>query len=139
MTVALLLNLKAGLGHHIWDLTYPRVVAIGKWSTYLSVSSDKKVLIIDSLYCYHILGCGVASHKVQHPLSIYSHLSERLVEAGCLRLHGFHSSVHPAPDFSGCIPMYPRPCYLGFARAGDCEMHRLHRRFETDGGVRNHR
>lgn len=40
MTVALLLNLKAGLGHHIWDLTYPRVVAIGKWSTLPSASFD---------------------------------------------------------------------------------------------------
>jgi len=34
MTVTVLLTLKAGLGHHMWDLTYPHVVAIGKWSTH---------------------------------------------------------------------------------------------------------
>jgi hypothetical protein len=33
MTIALLLNIEAGIGHHVWDLTYPRVVAIGRYST----------------------------------------------------------------------------------------------------------
>lgn len=112
MTVALLLNLKAGLGHHIWDLTYPRVVAIGKWSTHPPASTNKQVLTIDSLYCYHPVGCRVASYKVQHPLLVYSHFPKRLVEARGLCLHGFYGSVHPASTFPGCIPMYSSPRYL---------------------------
>jgi hypothetical protein len=108
MTVALILNLEAGLGHHIWDLTYPRVVVIGRWSTYPCLSSNKKVLTIDSLYCYYFMGCRTAPYKVQHPLSLYSHLSEPLAEARDLRLHGFHRSVYPAPTFLAafqCIPV----------------------------------
>jgi hypothetical protein len=26
------LNINAGVGRHIWDLTYPQVFAIGRWS-----------------------------------------------------------------------------------------------------------
>jgi hypothetical protein len=37
MTVALLLHVKAGIGQHVWDLTYPRVMAIGRWSMLLLV------------------------------------------------------------------------------------------------------
>jgi hypothetical protein len=32
MTVLLLFNVEAGIGRHVWDLTYPDVVAIQKWS-----------------------------------------------------------------------------------------------------------
>jgi hypothetical protein len=34
MTVCLLLNVEAGIGRHLWDLTYPRVMAIGKLSMF---------------------------------------------------------------------------------------------------------
>jgi hypothetical protein len=139
MTVALLLNLKAGLGHHIWDLTYPRVVAIGKWSKHSSDSSTLKVLTIDSLYCYPALGCRAASYKVQYSLSIYSHLSKRLVEARNLRLHGFHGSVYPAPTVSGGVPVHSSTRHLEPPRAENCEMHRLYRCLEIDGRIRNHR
>ena len=33
MTVALLLNVKSGIGRHVWDLSYSQVMAIGRWST----------------------------------------------------------------------------------------------------------
>jgi hypothetical protein len=139
MTVALLLNLKAGLGYHIWDLTYQRVVSIGRWSMYSSANSVNSVLTIDSLYCHHVLGCRIAPYKVQHPLSIYPHLSEPLAEAGGLRLYGLHGSIHHSPNLSGCLPMHSSPRYMGPPRAGNCEMHRLYRRLETDGCIRNHR
>jgi hypothetical protein len=32
MTVFLLFNVDAGIGHHIWDLSYQQVMGIGKWS-----------------------------------------------------------------------------------------------------------
>jgi hypothetical protein len=37
MTVALLINVDAGLGRHVWDLSYPDVVAIQRWSKHTSM------------------------------------------------------------------------------------------------------
>ncbi|KAF1935160.1 hypothetical protein EJ02DRAFT_439416 [Clathrospora elynae] len=55
LTVALLLNLEAGIGHHIWDLTYPRVVAIGKWSYIETILWGVEMLLIKySILCLYI-------------------------------------------------------------------------------------
>jgi hypothetical protein len=37
MTVRLLFNVEAGLGHLVWDLTYPDVVAMQEWSMLLLI------------------------------------------------------------------------------------------------------
>jgi hypothetical protein len=44
MTVALLLNVEAGLGRHIWDLSYSNVVAVGRWSMRLAMHVVRKLL-----------------------------------------------------------------------------------------------
>jgi hypothetical protein len=78
MTVALLLNVEAGIGRHIWDLTYPRVMAIGRWSKRTAVCEFQKTLTVNSLHRYHFLGLRTTSAQVQHPLPIPPHLPQRM-------------------------------------------------------------
>jgi len=51
MNVALLMTVEAGIGHHVWDLTYDRVMAIGRWSMHMHtliiriiLTSEKRTL-----------------------------------------------------------------------------------------------
>jgi hypothetical protein len=54
MTVTLLLNVEAGLGQHVWDLSYSHVVAIGRWSTHPhthhTVCADESTAYIATLF-----------------------------------------------------------------------------------------
>ncbi|RAR01503.1 cfem domain-containing protein [Stemphylium lycopersici] len=55
LTASLFMNLKAGIGHHIWDLTYPRVVAIGKWTYIATILWGLELLLIKySILCLYI-------------------------------------------------------------------------------------
>jgi hypothetical protein len=59
MTAVLLVNVDAGLGHHIWDLTYPRVMAIGRWSMHAAVCIIRQTLTCQQLTL--LPSCGASS------------------------------------------------------------------------------
>jgi hypothetical protein len=50
MTAALLMNVEAGIGHHVWDLSYDNVVAVGRWSTYQATNLTRSTLTYGPAY-----------------------------------------------------------------------------------------
>ncbi|KAK7190324.1 hypothetical protein PSPO01_03299 [Paraphaeosphaeria sporulosa] len=55
MTVFLLLNVEAGIGHHIWDLTYARVVAVGRWTYITTIFWGLEMILLKySILCLYL-------------------------------------------------------------------------------------
>ncbi|OAG01213.1 uncharacterized protein CC84DRAFT_1263222 [Paraphaeosphaeria sporulosa] len=55
MTVSLLLNAEAGIGHHIWDLTYHQVKTIGQWTYITTICWALELLILKfSILCLYV-------------------------------------------------------------------------------------